>query len=464
MLKHYNLKNLIIIFWTLLLLSINTNADFLSKIFNTQYGFNLEYIINSLNLIRFFLPFVIFFFLIYLILLNFNKINKINKFFYFLFFYSLWQIVIFYLNNRNYNHLFNTQLIISMFCIIMLFAILEIYSLQFIFKKLLIIFLFYTSLVLLTYLIISIIENYRNYTIYLYYSINPDINYLYQVSPRITGLSRIALILFYFFSFYYAYNKKNNKIFIFIILNILSLIIYLSQSRGTYLGFIIFIIYYLLFIKKKIIGKVFFVTSLIIIPIFIASCLNYLQHKNLQKFVADPNMKIEDRNTYLERFNSKNNIRIINEHKDSGRIQIWKNSINIILKEKIILGMGPQSDRYLLEKHFKKSKNTEEVFYENNASNALIYSFLCGGIIGLILLLTIYYFFSSELLKTLTNKGNFNSKNMLFHFSYITIIFLMVRSIYENSFAVFSLDYCLILLSYFTLYNINRNIKSTNSL
>jgi hypothetical protein len=346
----------------------------------------------------------------------------------------------------------------------MIFAILEIYSLQIIFKKLLIIFLFYTALVLLTYLIISIIENYKNYTIYLYYSIYPDINYLYQVSPRITGLSRIALILFYFFSFYYAYNKKNNKIFIFIILNILSLIIYLSQSRGTYLGFIIFIIYYLLFIKKKIIGKVFFVTSLIIIPIFIASCLNYLQYKNLQKFVADPNMKIEDRNTYLERFNTRNNIRIINEHKDSGRIQIWKNSINIILKEKIILGMGPQSDRYLLEKHFKKSKNTEEVFYENNASNALIYSFLCGGIIGLVLLLTIYYFFSSELLKTLTNKGNFNSKNMLFHFSYITIIFLMVRSIYENSFAVFSLDYCLILLSYFTLYNINRNIKSTNSL
>ena len=464
MLKHYNLKNLIIIFWTLLLLSINSNADFLSKIFNTQYGFNLEYIINSLNLIRFFIPFLIFFFLIFLILLNYKKINKINKFFYILFFYSLWQIIIFYLNNRNYNQLLNTQLIISMFCIIMIFAILEIYNLQIVFKNLLLIFLFYTAFVLSIYLIISIVENYKNHNVYLYYSIDPSKNYLHQVSLRITGLSRIALILFYFFSFYYAYNKKNNKIFIFIILNILSLIIYLSQSRGTYLGFIIFIIYYLLFIKKKIIGKVFFVTSLIIIPIFIASCLNYLQHKNLQKFVADPNMKIEDRNTYLERFNSKNNIRIINEHKDSGRIQIWKNSINIILKEKIILGMGPQSDRYLLEKHFKKSKNTEEVFYENNASNALIYSFLCGGIIGLILLLTIYYFFSSELLKTLTNKGNFNSKNMLFHFSYITIIFLMVRSIYENSFAVFSLDYCLILLSYFTLYNINRNIKSTNSL
>lgn len=464
MLKYYNLKNLLIVFWTLLLLSINTNADFLSKIFNTQYSFNLEYIINSLNLIRFFIPFLIFFFLIYLILLNYKKINKINKFFYILFFYSLWQIIIFYLNNRNYNQLFNTQIIISMFCIIMIFAIFEIYNLQNVYKNLLLIFLFYTAFILLIYLIIGIIENYENYTLYLYYSIDPNKNYLHQVSPRITGLSRIALILFYFFCFYYTYNKKNNKIFIFTILNILSLIIYLSQSRGTYIGFVIFIIYYLLFIRKKILGKIIFVTSLIIIPIFIATCLNYLQYKNLQKFISQHNIKNEDKNSYLERFNSRNNIRIINELKDSGRIQIWKNSIKIILEEKIILGMGPQSDRYLLEKHFKISKNIDEVFYENNSSNALIYSLLCGGIIGFALLLAKYYFLSSELLKTLINKVNFKSRNMLFHFSYITILFLMVRSIFENSFALFSVDYCLILLCYFTLHKINHSKQSINFL
>ena len=40
-----------------------------------------------------------------------------------------------------------------------------------------------------------------------------------------------------------------------------------------------------------------------------------------------------------------------------------------------------------------------EVFYENNSSNALIYSLLCGGIIGFALLLAKYYFLSSELLK-----------------------------------------------------------------
>jgi hypothetical protein len=70
MLKYYNLKNLLIIFWVLLLLSINSNADFLPKIFNPQYSFNLEYIINLLNLIRFFLHYIIFFFFN---LFNFNK-------------------------------------------------------------------------------------------------------------------------------------------------------------------------------------------------------------------------------------------------------------------------------------------------------------------------------------------------------------------------------------------------------
>ena len=447
MYRIFNLKNLLLFCWTSLLISINSNSTLLFNIFNSPYNFDLEYIINIFNLTRFFFPFLIFFFLVYLLLIKIDKINKINNFFYLIFFYSIWPIIVFYLNNKHFNYLNNVQLITSMLCVIMLFSILEIYGLNFLYKKFLIVFLLLFGLALLIYLGISIRNHMNNsyQNMYLYYSIEPKERLFGQTNPRVTGLSRIALILFYFFSFYLIYiKKKKYEIIIYILLNILLLIIYLYQSRGSFFGIAIFIVYYLIFIKKDFLKKIFFIFLIIFVPIIFAESLNTI------------NSRIKNQDIVKRDEVNKN--RILETKNSSGRIQIWKNSINIIINEKIILGMGPQSDRYLLEKFLlQDNKNDNDAFFESNSSNALIYSYLCGGVIGFFLLLTIYFFLFFELLKTLTNKDNFRSKNMLFHFSYIVILFLITRSIFENSFALFSLDYCLIILSYFTLHKINQN-------
>jgi O-antigen ligase len=60
----------------------------------------------------------------------------------------------------------------------------------------------------------------------------------------------------------------------------------------------------------------------------------------------------------------------------SGRIEIWKTSLKIIKEKKIILGYGPQADRLLLSKHQGKTiLNNRIPIYDNNSSNALIYSY-----------------------------------------------------------------------------------------
>jgi len=450
MYRLFNLKNLLLICWGALLISINSNNELIFNIINNPSNFDLKYIISIFNVARFFFPFLIFFFLIYLLII---KKGKINNFSYLIFFYSLWQIIVFYMNNRYFNQLNNLQLITSMLCVIMIFSILEIYELNLLYKEFLIMFLVLFGLALLIYFGISI-KNHMNNShknIYLYYSIDPKDRLFGQSNPRVTGLSRIALILFYFFSFYLTYMKgKKNQIIVYILLNILVLIIYLYQSRGSFFGVIIFVIYYLIFIKKNFFKKIIFLLLIILIPIVLAESFNSLRENSL---------------TYSIKKDDVNKNRIIESKTSSGRIQIWKNSIDVIINERIILGMGPQSDRYLLEKFLlKDQKNNHDPFFESNSSNALIYSYLCGGIIGFTMLLTIYYFLFSELFKTLANKENFKSKSMLFHFSYIVVSFLVIRSIFENSFALFSLDYCLIILSYFTLCKINQNKKFINFL
>ena len=74
---------------------------------------------------------------------------------------------------------------------------------------------------------------------------------------------------------------------------------------------------------------------IILIPIVLAESFNSLRENSL---------------TYSIKKDDVNKNRIIESKTSSGRIQIWKNSIDVIINERIILGMGPQSDRYLLEK------------------------------------------------------------------------------------------------------------------
>jgi hypothetical protein len=150
----------------------------------------------------------------------------------------------------------------------------------------------------------------------------------------------------------------------------------------------------------------------------------------------------------------------MNNHSSSGRLEIWNNCLDIIKQKKLIFGEGPQSDRKLLSQYLLKNKEKNFQVYENNSSNALIYSYLCGGIISLSLLLLIYLLTIKELFKSIFINKLYDTEDPLTNFSIITLFFLIIRSIFENSFSLFGIDFCFFSLCYFFLKK--KNLKTNN--
>jgi hypothetical protein len=156
-------------------------------------------------------------------------------------------------------------------------------------------------------------------------------------------------------------------------------------------------IFYLFLPKIKILKKA--------IIIFLFFSVPFISLNIIDEYTSKKNLRV-DQNRYkttIEKlFNNKSTItdvkNIINDTSlesnnnsysvSSGRIEIWKKSTDVIIKEKKILGFGPQGDRYVLT---KLAENYLEASWSNNSSNAIIYSIVSGGIIGLILILLIYF-------------------------------------------------------------------------
>jgi O-antigen ligase len=147
----------------------------------------------------------------------------------------------------------------------------------------------------------------------------------------------------------------------------------------------------------------------------------------------------------------------------SGRSIIWKRAIEIIKEEKIILGYGPQADRYIFTKDLKLGVNNQKyhenvLFWDSNVSNAFIYSYLCGGFVGLCLLIIIYFLAIKEIYIAIKIEKNFFNNSLLYNFSFITLIYLSLRGLFENSIALFSLDFCIYIVTYFIVKENKKKI------
>jgi hypothetical protein len=142
----------------------------------------------------------------------------------------------------------------------------------------------------------------------------------------------------------------------------------------------------------------------------------------------------------------------------SGRKQLWQNSLLLIKEKKIILGYGPKADRFLLtELHSRNEKNKyyrdsygNNFVVESNVSNALIYAYLSGGLLGFLLLLTINVLASITIFKNIFIEKIFLSKDTVKLFSTTLLMYLGTRSIFENSYSTFGIDYIFFTLSYVT--------------
>ena len=127
---------------------------------------------------------------------------------------------------------------------------------------------------------------------------------------------------------------------------------------------------------------------------------------------------------------------------------------------KKIFGYGPQADRYVL---LSKESGLLESGFMTNASSSLFYSFICGGYIGLVLFLAINIYVIFLLFNFLKMKNYHKKDSFYLNSLFLIIIYTGMRSFFENSHAVFSLDF-LIFVSSVIIFNklLGKKIKISN--
>jgi hypothetical protein len=470
---HYRNKYLVIIFisWLFLWLSLGILPTNLNNKFNTY--------IDLINSLRVYMPLFLTFFLLliissqYLKFFNHYKENSlaiVNLFI----IYFLFQIIGLYQNSLSQFNIENLYLIILGFCTIEILIIN-----QFLNKNINLKYFLYSAIILCflssSYFFFSNFLNNPYYSLqdifYVkirgYYDINLDKNFfLKTIVPRSTGISRTFGLINIFIIVYLIFIKKKNNYLFYFISFIYTSLIWLLQSRGSILIFFtttILIIYLAkkIYLKKKIL-IIFF---LLFLPIILSEAILILgknfSNSNfviLGKNFSNSNFVNSDKN--LMNKQSKGLIdeifenRTLSDHTTSGRIEIWNEALKLFKKNKVF-GYGPQGDRFIF-----KGTEVEGIFY-NNSSNALIYSLLSGGYFGILVMLLIYLNIILKICICLKKLKIFDDYNQItLKLSVCYIIFFLTRSLFENSFSVFGIDFLIFILSATYIENYLRTIPA----
>jgi len=390
--------------------------------------------------------------------LFFNLKKKKNILLILLILFNVWQLIITTIVRKDLE-IGDYQLGICSINLLLVIYISFIKELNILFKV-----FFYTSLIFISlialYFIYKIFNNFiqNNIIHYLYYSesIIPETRDFNQASIRSTGLGRILLLLTFFL--FFIRDKFNNlrKYTVYLLLFVVSMLLYGTQARGALVGIPIIIFYYLFFFKEKILKKLTIVIFVFIVPAFTFEILlnkNYNSRNNSRK--TENNIEKEK-----NEIDGKYVSRLSTDKKDSGRLEIWINSINIIKDNKIILGYGYQADRKLIGEYLEKNKLIKNFkVLENNSSNALLYSYLSGGIVCFFILILIYFLIVKEIFISLFVYKIFDSTDYLCNFSIVSLVYLILRSIYENGFTIYGIDLVFFIISYFLLLKSNNRVS-----
>ena len=336
-------------------------------------------------------------------------------------------------------------------------------------------YLVYSSIIILSIYFIPILINLMwkyslSTNVYAYHEIliqEFSRDFLKLPVSRSTGISRSIIIISIFLLCFNSF--KNNKIknLICFIIFILTTSVFLINSKFAITALIIIyalIIFTNNFYKKH---KIKFLVILILIPfclsllIINAKVHIYSDNKKLYSDNKKPIFNLKIKNRFLDDLDTNAGI-------TSGRTQIWIKSIDIFISEKrYLFGLGTQADRlYLVSYVGTDSVKKKDDILSANSSNAIIYSLLSGGIISVIVLILFNYILLIRIYKYFfikSKKYNFNYN--LLNFSIFTYLFLLLRSLVENSFTLFSIDFLIYLqCSMIIIKNINFNYKKKNFL
>jgi len=420
-------------FFLLILAPIGIETSFLH---NEFVGLN-----NIFNFFRLTIPILIFFLLIFYYLKNKSNMNYLSGIFYLLLYYiaisvsTLLSLFNFKEEFKSFNEVH--KVLLPFYCINYIFLAFICFNLIEIKKN-------FNKFIFLQFITITIVAIYSLIKFfYLFINFNlPDLynltieNQFYNQNSN--GLSRILLIISLFIFFI---NKKNNYYYLSCLL--INTILFLLQSK-LILIFLIFITLYKTFLENiKIKNKIKDIFFILIVPIILTLAISFANNNsNNQKIRLVEQIKID-----ITKKNSDVilDLNIFNSLK--ARIDTWK----LIIKnsEKPIIGYGSQGDRYLAKEMPK---------HTSLASNSFIYAYASSGVIGATLLLIFYIY-----LIKLVCKENFfrkiqSQENNIKAFYSVILFFLIIRSIFENSFSLWGIDFIIMVNCYLGLRNINLKI------
>jgi O-antigen ligase len=425
----------LIFFWVLLWLSINGHITYL-EYYNKNF-------LGKVYFLRTLIPIILTIVFSTIILILFIKkiFLKNSKIFYnqtlFLFFtYCILQIIGFYQNKHLHVDLNNLYIITLCLGSLTIFALTFFLNLEKLLR-------YYLFIALILIVIITIISfgsritqiNFENLNLYKSFNDFSE-NFIGEPNQRILGLSRMLALINLAVIVVVISRKKINKVAAIIFIMISTLLIFIMQSRGTIICFFLSSLFLYIFLVKYLDYKKILYSILFLLFLF----------ATIEVFFSRTGLT--ENNIYKNR--------IFTVQDTSGRISLWKKAIKVY-DTKEIFGYGPQADRILLN-------NTEvSKYYGNNVSNAIVYSFLCGGYLSMILFILLYlkiiYLFS----KIIKYKEKILAQeNIALKISLSYLIFFVIRSFVENSFAVFGVDFLLTLVSLVISEESVRKIKYIN--
>jgi len=473
-----NKFNLYVVF-AYILICLSISAKSFDILFISKVELNL---ILSINFLRSIISSILFFFFVGFILWNlFKKKIEIDTILKLFFSFIFIQIIgginnpKIYENFYEYDVIFNTyfsKIWISLFIyfdqnyyliclstLLLFFLIINSF-----FRKFKIEYLLLISLIIyFSYNAVLIFNIYKNFLTSSDFSTygnivtDPRNSFFNHSVPRITSVSRLLLFFYIIltcFSFFISKNKNYIKItllYFFIIFS--GSLIWSFQSRTILLTKVIIDFLLLFFSYKKKKNKIITFLILTFLPIILHYSIVVIKNKETRIiFTYEARLIYEKIFTVNNNDINPNNSLIIKENRifdknTSRRTDIW-NAIIKKSKESVFFGYGSQADRWYI--------NRSDNFY-NNASSAFFYALICGGVLGTLIYILIFYktlkliFFIFE-----KNKSFLKSSNLLTISSFFILITLLLRSLVENSFMVFSVDNIFFLTCYYIL---NKKIK-----
>jgi hypothetical protein len=293
-------------------------------------------------------------------------------------------------------------------------------------------------IILLAYTLIIFIE--QNFYLKVEYYIN---FWDFRIATNSNGISRILSMINIFITCNY-FMKKRNMLLLFLIFIINFMIISMESRQGVVLILVQLLLIIFYYSKKnELIKKILkYLIVLIIIPI----CLSFIyknNSKNNRLFLFQGELKqfqLESENKIiLKDFKNRKDLDNRLDQITTGRLYKWKISLNHIINsdtKNLLFGNGPEFDRKIFQ-----AKG-------NDVANGMIYIVLCGGVMGLFFFFIIIKKILYIIFNAFYNKEKFN-KDVYFCFSICCIISLTLRTLVENGFLFYGVDFLLAISSLF---------------